>query len=63
MDLSQEEFADLCQLDRTYVSMLERGRASPTLRTLYQICEGCGINLSDFIAIVETHLWSPPKGK
>lgn len=61
MNLSQEEFADLCDLDRTYVSMLERGRASPTLRTLYHICDCCGIKLSDFAAILEDHLGPPHK--
>jgi transcriptional regulator with XRE-family HTH domain len=37
--LSQEELADQCHIHRTYVSQLERGLKSPTLRLMWQICE------------------------
>lgn len=37
--LSQEALADLCHIHRTYVSQLERGLKSPTLRLVWQICE------------------------
>ena len=37
--LSQEELADCCRIHRTYVSQLERGLKSPTLRLVWQICE------------------------
>lgn len=36
--LSQEELADRCGIHRTYVSQLERGLKSPTLRLVWQIC-------------------------
>ncbi|WP_301003465.1 helix-turn-helix transcriptional regulator [Pseudoalteromonas sp.] len=35
--LSQEKLAELCGLDRTYVSMLERGKRQPTLTTIFKI--------------------------
>ncbi len=35
--LSQEEFASLCGLDRTYLSGLERGRRNPTLLVIVRI--------------------------
>ena len=39
LDLSQEAFAAECGLHRTYISQLERGLKSPTVRTLALIAE------------------------
>lgn len=39
LDLSQETFAAECGLHRTYISQLERGLKSPTVRTLALIAE------------------------
>ena len=36
-DLSQEALAFECQLDRTYISMLERGLRQPSLKTIFEI--------------------------
>jgi len=38
LGLSQEEVADRAAVDRTYVSILERGLKSPTLETFERIC-------------------------
>ncbi len=35
--LSQEEFAYLCSLDRTYISLLERGKRKPTITTIFTL--------------------------
>ena len=40
--MSQEEVAERAGVDRTYVSILERGLKSPTLETLEKICEALG---------------------
>lgn len=37
--LSQQELADYSEVDRSYVSDLERGRYNPTLQTIYKISE------------------------
>jgi transcriptional regulator with XRE-family HTH domain len=37
--LTQEELAFRAELHRTYISLLERGIKSPTLETLFKICE------------------------
>ena len=37
--LSQEKLANLCNLDRTYISLMERGFRQPTLHTLFNISE------------------------
>jgi transcriptional regulator with XRE-family HTH domain len=39
MRLSQEGLADICGLHRTYISQLERGRKSPTLRVIVQLAK------------------------
>lgn len=35
--LSQEKLAELCDLDRTYISMLERGKRQPSISTIFEI--------------------------
>jgi transcriptional regulator with XRE-family HTH domain len=46
-NLSQEQFAMLCQLDRTYISGLERGLRNPTLMVLASIADQLGVDLSE----------------
>lgn len=48
--LSQEELAEKSDLDRTYISMLERDIKSPTLQTMLNICEALEISLEKFTA-------------
>lgn len=40
--ISQEEVAERAGVDRTYVSILERGIKSPTVETLEKICAALG---------------------
>jgi len=47
---SQEELAFEAGLDRTRVSVIERGIANPTIETLATICYVLGITLSDLFA-------------
>ena len=42
LDLSQETVAERAGVDRTYVSILERGLKSPTIETLERICHVLG---------------------
>jgi transcriptional regulator with XRE-family HTH domain len=53
MDLSQEELALRSNLDRTYISMLERGMRKPTVQTIFTICRELNIKPSVFIMEVE----------
>ncbi|WAT32290.1 helix-turn-helix domain-containing protein [Pseudomonas sp. GXZC] len=43
--LTQETLAFEAGLDRTYISVLELGRRSPTIDTLISLCEVLGISL------------------
>ena len=50
-DLSQEEFADLCGLDRTYVSGIERGLRNPTVVVLERMAAALGIPSTAFLEV------------
>ena len=54
--LSQEELAHLCDVDRTYVSLLERQKRKPTLNVIFKICETLKIQPSEFIKEIEKML-------
>jgi transcriptional regulator with XRE-family HTH domain len=47
--LSQEDLADLANLDRTFISMLERGIRRATLETAQALARAFGLTLSELI--------------
>jgi len=51
--LSQEQLAVRAQVHRTYVSLLERNKKSPTLDVLLRLCAALGISASDLVRSVE----------
>lgn len=51
--LSQEELAQMSSLDRTYISLLERGLRQPTLNSLFKISKNLGISPSEFVKLLE----------
>ena len=51
--LSQEKLALEADVDRTFVSLLERGGRQPTLTTLWRLAEALGVMPSDLVAAVE----------
>jgi len=50
---SQEGFADHCGLHRTAVSLIERGKRVPSLKTLLTISTGFGVSLSELLRGVD----------
>ncbi len=44
--LSQEAFADLCELDRTYISSIEKGKRNVSIINLEKIANALNINIS-----------------
>ncbi|RYZ72073.1 MAG: XRE family transcriptional regulator [Proteobacteria bacterium] len=53
MGLSQEELALNCSLDRTFISLLERGLRQPSLATVFNIGEQLKITSSELVRQVE----------
>jgi transcriptional regulator with XRE-family HTH domain len=54
--MTQEELAFRASLDRTYISLLERGIKSPTLATIFQLCRALDQKPAIFIAQIEEQL-------
>ena len=50
--LTQEELAFRVGLDRTYISLLERGIKSPTLNTFFRLCKVLNQQPAEVIAQV-----------
>ena len=51
--LSQEQLAQQCNLDRTYISLLERGLRQPTITSLFNISKVLGIKASELLKLLE----------
>ena len=51
--LSQELLGERSGVDQTYISLLERGLRQPALPTLYRLCGGLEMSLSELIRELE----------
>ena len=54
--MSQEQLAVACDRHRTYVSLLERGKNSPSVRTLFMMAEALEVAPSTLLKRVEKKL-------
>ncbi|HDR7662875.1 MULTISPECIES: helix-turn-helix domain-containing protein [Bacillus] len=57
--MSQEELAFNSGLDRTYISLLERGKRKPTINTLFALALALKVNPSQLIKKLEEKLSNP----
>lgn len=55
-NISQEKLAEYCDLDRTYISLLERGLRQPTITTLFIISSTLKIDPNQLIKKVELNV-------
>ena len=46
LDLSQEKLSELCELDRTYINGIERGRRNPSLKNILKIAAALQVHPS-----------------
>ena len=53
---TQETFALECEIDRTFVGLMERGQRQPTLTTLFRLAGPLGIRPSALLRQVEAAL-------
>jgi transcriptional regulator with XRE-family HTH domain len=56
IDISQEQFALDGGFDRTYISLLERGISSPTLRALFKLAQMLQVAPSEIVKRTEALL-------
>lgn len=52
-EYSQEELANLSEVDRSYISEIERGLKIPSLAIISRLCETLGLKTWEFIKMVE----------
>ena len=52
-DLSQEKLAELADLDRTYISGIERGARNPTILSALRIAKALKTSVSELCAGVD----------
>lgn len=59
---SQEYLAEATNLHRTYISQLERGLKSPSVRVLSQIATALDVTMSELLKVVEESLSADRRG-
>lgn len=47
LNLSQEQLADICDFDRTYISLIERGKRNISFSNLKKLSQGLQITISE----------------
>lgn len=53
-NISQEKLALQCDLDRTYIGLLERGHRQPTISTIFAISEILEVKPSQLVKDIES---------
>jgi len=51
--LSQEKLASMANVHRTYISLLERNKKSPTLEVFFRICRALRVSPSKLLSKIE----------
>lgn len=49
--LSQEDLADKCGLDRTYIGGIERGERNPSLKNILKLSEALSVGIDDLFKV------------
>lgn len=62
-ELSQEAFALESRLERNYISLLELGRNSASVKTIFKLAPALGISVAEFMAQVESRAKEKRSGK
>lgn len=51
--INQEELAFSCNVDRSFISLIEQGHNEPSVSKIFVLCKGLGIKPSVFFRLVE----------
>lgn len=58
---SQTELALRADVDRNYISLIELGKNSPSVRLLFRLCDALNVSPAGFLDDVEKRLQSAPR--
>ena len=61
--LSQEGLAFEAEMDRNYLSLLELGRNSASIKTIFKLAPALGVSVAEFMAKVETEAKEKPASR
>ncbi|MCK4085509.1 helix-turn-helix transcriptional regulator [Acinetobacter radioresistens] len=50
-NMSQEQLALFCNIDRSYLGRIERGEVNPTLEKIYELAKALNILMKDLIPV------------
>jgi transcriptional regulator with XRE-family HTH domain len=62
-NLSQEKLAQESDLDRTYISLLERGLRQPSIKTVFKLSTALKIPSTEIISALETMVNENPENR
>ena len=48
-NMSQEQLALLCNMDRSYLGRIERGEVNPTLEKIYELADQLSVSSKDLL--------------
>jgi transcriptional regulator with XRE-family HTH domain len=54
--LSQEQLAFAAEIERNFVSLIERGKNQPTIRVIFKLAQALGLPASTMLSLVEDML-------
>ena len=55
-EISQEKLAEVSNLDRSFISLLECGRKQPSLITIFQLAKALNLSASKILSLVEAKI-------
>ena len=53
LNLSQEKLAFICEFDRTYISLIERGKRNISYLNLLKLTKGLNVSISELTKDIE----------
>lgn len=62
-ELSQEALALDAEVERNYISLIELGKNSPSIRILFKLCKALDVSPSVFLGSVEAQMQESQKKK
>ena len=58
--LSQEKLAEISVMERNYISLLERGKNSASVKKIFSLASALGVGVAEFMGMVEGRVTAEP---